>query len=166
MNLGDRKDITIGSNVFHIAKFEPIKAMINLGGIQKIISPVIGNALGGAKGINGVLDKDIANANDLKDLLPMLKGLFFGLGENLDGDKINKLLKILLDAEYISVDDPISGNTVKLNQSMINTVFMGDYGDLPDMMILAYEVVKVNYASFFTRLSTQFGSLGALVAKK
>lgn len=163
MNIGDRKEITIGSNVFHVAKFEPFKAMKNLGNIQKIVFPVIGEAMAGAKGIDGVLDKDLSSNADINSLMPMLQGIFTGMADNIDGDNMEKLFKILLDPEYISVEDPNTGKPSHLNQSMINTIFMSEDSDLSDMMLLAFEVLKLNYASFFTKLSTRFGNLGAFM---
>ena len=71
-------------------------------------------------------------------------------------------MNMLLDSNYVSTKHPQTEKLVKLDKSVINQIFTGN---LSAMFTLAFNVVKVNYADFFTTLSTRFGNLGVFTGK-
>ncbi len=160
--IGDRTEVTIDDMTFYIQRYEPFKAIKNLGDLQKIILPVLKQTLSGIESGNDILDIDLEKTEDFSKVMPLLEGLFGGLSEHLDGDKLEKVMNMLIDEKYIAALHPDTGKKVVLNKGIINQLFADN---LSAMFKLAFEVVKVNYADFFTTLSTQFGSLGVFTEK-
>ena len=71
--------------------------------------------------------------------------------------------KLLNDYENVSVEgDATEGKTMRLTYDLANEVFCGD---VQDMYILCFEVIKLNYSGFFKRLGVQSGSLKELTRK-
>lgn len=160
--IGDRQEVNIDDMTFYVQMYEPFKAIKVLGNLQKIILPVLKKTLAGMEDVDGILDKDLSSIKDFAQVMPLLEGLFGGLSENLDGDKLEKLMNMLLDSNYVSTKHPQTEKLVKLDKSVINQIFTGN---LSAMFTLAFNVVKVNYADFFTTLSTRFGNLGVFTGK-
>ena len=144
MAIGDRTEITINDNTFYVMMFEPFKSFKILGELQRIVAPILGKLAGGVLNNTDVLDKELS---DLQGILPALDGALKEMAMTLDGDKFEKLLNMLLDAQYISVLDKETDKVKQLDKGMINKVFTGD---VASMAVLAFEVAKVNYKSFFT----------------
>lgn len=159
MALGDRIDVNIGENTFHIMMFEPFRAMEVLGDLQKVFSPIIGKLAGGIAKNTEVLDVEV---NDISGMMPALEGAFASLAEHVDGKTLKNVCSMLLNETYISVDDE-TGRAKALTTGMVNKVFVGKTGEMTKLM---WEVIKVNYSDFFTTFSTQFGNLGAFTTKK
>jgi len=70
------------------------------------------------------------------------------LAENLDGEKLEQLSKMLLRPDYIAVDVGSTGdrkNYRRLDESTIDTLFTGRYLDL---VILMIKVAEVNFLDF------------------
>lgn len=159
MALGDRHEVQIGENTFYIMMFEPFKAMEVLGDLQKTFSPIIGKLAGGVANNPDVLEAEIT---DLQGMLPALEGAFASLAENVDGKTLKNICSMLLNQEYIAVEDE-TGKTKQLSQGVINKIFLGKTGDMTKLM---WEVVRLNYQDFFTTFSTQFGNLGVFGTRK
>lgn len=158
MELGDRKEVDVNGTTFYIMCYEPFKAIHTLGELQKLISPIVGKLAGGVGSNPDVLDKD---TSDITGLLPALEGAFQSIADNLDGASLERLFKMLLDPNFVSVVDE-DGKAKPLSTAMMNKVFIGKTAD---MFKLAFEVVKANYSDFFTILNTRFGSLGVFTTK-
>ena len=144
MALGDRTEITINDNTFYVMMFEPFKSFKILGELQRIVAPILGKLAGGVLNNTDVLDKELS---DLQGILPALDGALKEMAMTLDGDKFEKLLEMLLNPQYVSVLDKETDKIKQLDKGMINKVFTGD---VASMAVLAFEVAKVNYKSFFT----------------
>lgn len=160
--IGDRTEVIIDDMTFYVQMYEPFKAIKNLGDLQKAILPVLKQTLAGMEDVDGILDKDLSNIKDFAQVMPLLEGIFSGLSDHLDGDKLERVMNMLLDSNYVSAKHPQTDKLVKLDKGIINQVFTGN---LSAMFKLAFEVVKINYADFFTTLSTQFGNLGVFTGE-
>ena len=158
---------TIGESTFYLKPFPAFVAVNISGELAAILTPMIGGiaSLVGVKGGDeatgteekpgGIMDVDI------DDALPALSKAF----SNLSGDKFEKLMKkLLIDHKNISVEcEATDGNTKLLTYDLANEVFCGD---VQDMYILCFEVIRLNFAGFFSKLGVQFGSLKALLQKE
>ena len=76
----------------------------------------------------------------------------------ISGDKVERMMRrLLIDQQNISVQgEDTDGNTVILDKDLADEVFCGE---LQDMFILCYEVIKLNFKGFFKRDGIQSGSL-------
>jgi len=161
MNIGDRKDVVVGEYTYHIMPWAPFKAAKNLGTLQKYILPVVGKLADGVAHNPDVLEMD--TNTDMGSIMSCLDGTFQEIANRLDENAIDALLKMILDSEYISVDDPATGKPAKLTEPVLNRLFTGN---IADMFVLAAEVIKVNYSDFFTIFGSRFGNLGMLINRK
>ena len=65
--------------------------------------------------------------------------------------------KLLIDNKNISVEgEATDGDTKPLTMDLANEVFCGE---IQDMYILCFEVIKINFKGFFEKIGAQFGSL-------
>lgn len=76
----------------------------------------------------------------------------------ISGDKVERMMRrLLIDQQNISVQgEDTDGDTVILDKDLADEVFCGE---LQDMFILCYEVIKLNFKGFFKRVGIQSGSL-------
>ena len=91
---------------------------------------------------------------DIEEALPSITD---ALG-NISGDKVEHLMKrLLVDTGNISVEGPDTDGSVKvLDRDLADEVFCGE---IQDMVILCYEVIKLNFRGFFKKLGARSGSL-------
>ena len=164
--------VQVGDTTFYIRPFPAFKAANILGQLTKIVTPLIGGILPAIEGIGpavkgafgadqegeadeeggGVLDTDLSKAG------PAIAAAF----SSLSGDKLESMLKqLLIVHQNIAFDDLETGRTVRLTEDNANELFCGD---TQDMLMLAFEVCKVNFSGFFDKLANQFGL--AIKAKK
>ena len=98
-----------------------------------------------------VLDTDLAT------IAPEITKAF----ESLSGDAVEKLLRdLLVRGNNIAVD--FNSETKPLTEDLVNELFCGD---VQDMYILAFHVIKINYGGFFGKLGTQSGKVAELAQK-
>ena len=153
----------IGENHFYIRPFAAFTAANISGDLASVLSPILG-------GIVALIDRHSNTENqegtanimdtDVNDAVPVLTQAFSGLS----GDKFERLMKKLLcDNKNISVECAATEGKVKvMDYDIANEVFCGD---VQDMYILCWEVIKINYAGFFKNLGTRFGSLQEALQK-
>ena len=65
-----------------------------------------------------------------------------------------------VDASQHAVD--FNGETKPLTEDLVNERFCGD---VQDMYILAFHVIRINYGGFFGKLGTQSGKVAELAQK-
>lgn len=146
-----------GDYVFSVRQMPPFASIRALGTLQKIIFPVISGVLDGAS--------KTPNA-DTESLLDMAGILSKGLDKmvtNLDGDKLEIAIKILLNPEYVAVKAKSGKDFIRLGEGEINEVFGGR---VIDMIALAVEVFKINYLDFSKLSSVPTGVLETLAEAK
>lgn len=153
----------IGKATFYIRPFPAFTAANISGELSALIAPMIG---GIAPLINGVkVDKNgVADLMDMQveDALPALSNAFSGLS----GDKFEKLMKqLLINHQNISVcsEEATDGEVKKLTLDLANEVFCGE---VQDMYILCFEVIRINFNGFFKKLGSRFGILQKIMALK
>ena len=146
------KVVSIGEANYYIFPFNAFYAANLSGEILALVSPIIAGLLplfqdSDEKGESIVEQK-------IEDALPALTTAF----NNLSGDKIETLMKrLLINQKNVSVEYEEDGETHKerLTQDLVNELFCMDIGG---MYRLAFEVIKLNYGSFFAKAPSQFGN--------
>lgn len=153
----------IGENHFYIRPFPAFTAANISGELAAVLSPLLGGlaALIGADSgeEKEKKPKDFLDT-DIEDAVPVLAKSFSGLS----GDKFESLMKKLLcDHKNISVEsETTGGKLVMMDYDIANEVFCGD---VQDMYILCWEVIKINFAGFFKKIGAQFGGLQQVLQK-
>ena len=147
---------TIGENTFYIRPFPAFRAANISGELVKILSPAVG-AIASAVGVSGASTKEAAASvmdMDIDDVAPKLGDALSGLS----GDSIERLMKkLLIESGNVSVEGPTTNGDVKvMDLDIANEVFCTE---IQDMFILCFEVVKVNFRGFFSKIADRFGGL-------
>ena len=157
---GKVKKIEMGEYVFGIRQFAPFHAMHVLGELQKIILPAIGGALGGIKNQGTNMDVDIKG---IAVIGSALGDAVNNLASKLDGEQIERAMRILLDPDYVSVSKKGEKDFQRLDEDMTNEIFCGR----PiDMVALAVHVFRVNYMDFSKLCSIPSGWMDTLAEMK
>jgi len=141
----------IGEYTFYIKPF-PAFAAANLSGeLDALITPMLAG-IASAAGETGGAD-DIMNLN-AEEAIPAVSGAF----SDISGEKLEKLIKkLLIDHRNISVEGEATDNSAKLlTYDLANEIFCGE---VQDMYILCFYVIRLNFSGFFRKLGTRFGSL-------
>lgn len=152
----------IGEYTFYIKPFPAFTAANISGDLAALAAPMIG-ALAPLMGndtkttgdaVSGIMDTDIEEA------LPVVTKAF----SSLSGSQFERLMKkLLIDSENVSVEgEATDGKTMIMSYDLANEVFCGE---LQDMFILCFEVLKINFGGFFKKIGAQFGGLQGLTRK-
>lgn len=132
--------VTVGERDFHIFPFPAFKCVNLTGEVGSVILPIMASVIPLIKSDSSVMDTDVSD----------LSGAF----QNFSGDKLEKLLrKLVLENQNITVTQN-NGKTVRVNEDMLNEFFCGE---IDNLFILAFEVMRLNFAGFFERLMSRFG---------
>lgn len=153
MKLQDATEVVVNENHFYVRPFPAFRAANISGEVIKVIIPIIGSVLPfvSTSGDTSVLDTDLAT------IAPEITKAF----ESLSGDAVEKLLRdLLVRGNNIAVD--FNGETKPLTEDLVNELFCGE---VQDMYILAFHVIRINYGGFFGKLGTQSGKAAELAQK-
>ena len=153
MKLQDATEVVVNENHFYVRPFPAFRAANISGEEIKVIIPIIGSVLPfvSTSGDTSVLDTDLAT------IAPEITKAF----ESLSGDAVEKLLRdLLVRGNNIAVD--FNGETKPLTEDLVNELFCGE---VQDMYILAFHVIRINYGGFFGKLGTQSGKVAELAQK-
>jgi hypothetical protein len=153
MKLQDATEVVVNENHFYVRPFPAFRAANISGEVIKVIIPIIGSVLPfvSTSGDTSVLDTDLAT------IAPEITKAF----ESLSGDAVEKLLRdLLVKGNNIAVD--FNGETKPLTEDLVNELFCGE---VQDMYILAFHVIRINYGGFFGKLGTQSGKVAELAQK-
>ena len=152
----------IGENTFYIRPFGAFAAANISGELAALLSPILAGIaplFGGLDTGDGGSD---AAANpldmDIEEAMPAISSAL----STISGDKVERMMRrLLIDQQNISVQgEDTDGDTVILDKDLADEVFCGE---LQDMFILCYEVIKLNFKGFFKKIGAQFGSLKELL---
>ena len=145
-----RKEISIcDGNIYYVQQYPPFEGMKVLGELQKIIFPAIGGAATGFN-IDGTLGAGLA-------------GSLLNLSQNLDAENLEKITKLLLNPQYVSVKVEGEKSAVRLDEMKIAEIFTGRYFD---MLVLCYEVAKENFFDTTLLCALPTGLVNALASIK
>lgn len=156
MKRTDFRKVTIGERNFYIYPFSALKAANLSGELVKLLAPTLGS-LGALVDTKGE-DKSIFDS-DIREVTPIVSNAF----SSLSGEAVETLLrKLLLINQNIAYDND-EGKTVRLVESDLDELFCGE---VQDLYILAFEVIRTNYSGFFRKLGNRFGRVSdALMTK-
>lgn len=147
------KETPVGGNIFYIYPFPAFKAANISGEVAALMTPMLAS-LAAALGTGGekhMMDMDIGEA------APHIAGAF----SSLSGDKVERLLRDLLLSGNIGVRTE-GMEAHQLTEDLSNEIFCGN---IQDMFILAYHVIKVNYAGFFEKFGNLSGKVTDIAQK-
>ena len=83
----------------------------------------------------------------------------------IDGDKLEKLMKKLLLGGHITVEftnEDGEPEGERLNEDLANEIFCGD---VQDMFVLCFHVIKLNFNGFFKKFAALSGKAGLAEVK-
>ena len=141
----------IGDNTFYISPFPAFTSARISGDLASVIAPIIGSFAPMLKGVDANSTEDLMN-KDMDEVLPVLSEAL----AQLEGDKLEDLIKqLLIDHKNISYDDE-DGEATRLTYDAANEIFCGE---MQDMFVLCWEVIKLNFGGFFKKIAGQSGNL-------
>lgn len=157
----------LGDNTFYVRPFGAFTAARITGDLGGVLIPLLGAVapfLGGHtdsdnNGTTSEKEKGLLDTDVSKVAPAMAQGL-----SSLSGEKLEHLLRELL-TDYNNIAYKPTGSTVMpipLTFDEANEVFCGD---VQDMFVLAFYVIKKNFSGFFKKVSARFGlqKLGQMV---
>lgn len=133
----------MGDATFYIHIMPPLVSMRVLGELQKTLAPILGSM---TKEVTANSDKQI---DGLAVIGAALGEALKAMPSHLDGERLEMLCKLLLNADYIGVSTDGLKAPIKLSEAALDEVFMGRPFDI---LVLMYKVFEVNYLDF-SRLS-------------
>lgn len=144
----------IGESTFYLRPFPAFVAANISGDLAAVISPVLGSLTS----LVGNGDNASIMNIEMDRAIPALSSAFNGLS----GDAFERLMKkLLVDHKNVSVEGETTGGDVKqLTLDLANEVFCGE---IQDMYILCWEVIKLNFGGFFKKLGAQSGNLQGII---
>ena len=148
----------IGEYIFYIRPFSAFKSANISGDLVSLISPILVSILpaltGGAEDEEkSILDMDISAA-----MPSIMKAC-----STLDGDKVEHLMRTLLTKNRnISFEHEEEHSVSWLDDDAADDIFTGN---VEDMFMLAFEVIKLNFNGFFKKLGNLSGNPGELLSQ-
>ena len=146
----ETKERQLGEVMFYVRPLPAFTAANISGELFGTILPALGS-LAPMMGDKG----DAASLLDI-DSEVAAKALAKGMS-GISGDKLEYLLKKLLVQHKNISFEPLNGKSGQpqvLTEELANDLFCGD---VQDMFILAFDVIKSNYSGFFEKLGNLFG---------
>lgn len=147
----------IGGNTFYIYPLPAFTAANLSADVISLLAPLIGGiagALGTQDGglgeSKGLMDMDVSEA------APYIAGAF----SSLSADKTERLLRNLLMNKNVVVKQEGSADVDYLTEDKCNEIFCGN---VQNMFVLAFHVIKVNYGDFFESIGSRSGSVKTAV---
>lgn len=129
-----------------------------------LLSPLAGGIAGAFKnsGNDGDGDDSTEKKNlldmDVSEAAPYIAGSF----SSLSADKVERLIRALLLGGQVAVREENSPDAEYLTEDKCNEVFRGN---IQNMFLLAFYVLKENYGDFFENIGNQSGSVTEAVKK-
>lgn len=137
--------VKVGENEFFVHPFSAFDSIGLSGDLLKIASPIL-SALNSSMLENGTGDiLDI----EIESIAPVIAGAV----QSLNGEVVKDLMRKLLLSENVAFNDKETGEAKWLKESDCDDLFE----DIIEMYMLAWNVIKVNYGSFFGSQGRLFG---------
>ena len=156
----------VGGIKFYITPFPAFKAANLTGELASVLAPLLGSLIPlvqsakGKKGEKGFMDIDIDSIDENKAAEAVLSCT------TINGDKIEALMRKLLLGGHIVVEVPGEDEepeAAKLDMDLANELFCGN---IQDMFVLCFRVIKLNFKGFFKNLADLSGKQKPGAAKK
>ncbi len=147
---------TVGGYNFYIRPFAAFKAANLTGELASVLAPLFGALapLVSDQKEGSLMDVDAAQAAEALSNCT-----------NISGDKMEKLMQKLLLGGHIVVELPDEEGKTKaerLDMDIANEIFCGE---VQDMFILCFHVIKLNFNGFFKKIVGLSGKAGSAVPK-
>lgn len=145
-----KTEVQIDDYNFYIAPFSAFDATIIFGDLVSVLGPVLAGVSSIFDAVSG--EKSIGDV-EFSEISPIVTAALAGI----TGDKLSSLIKnLLIDKRKISFNSVNETRVVYLDMDTFNEIFCQD---ILGVYQLCFEVIKLNYSSFFTNLTTRFGNL-------
>ena len=141
-----------GDNTFFIRPMDPFKALELLGDLQKAFLPAVGAAFNKAEFSKEDKASNLTMAALLNKDLDLGSGLT-ALSASINGTNLTNMLQRILNTDYIAVERN-NKSAEKLDKAKLMEIYQGN---LKGMFELAWRVLRVNYADFFSMLPVNTG---------
>ena len=150
--------VKIGEMDFYITPFGAFKAANLTGELASVLAPLLG-AL--APLVAGNKENKDGTDNGLLDIDARTAAEALSNCTGISGDRLEKLMRKLLLGGNIIVElideDTGEREAQRLTADLADEVFCGE---IQDMFLLCFHVIKLNFNGFFKRLGTQSGKGG------
>lgn len=136
----------VGGMKFHITPFPAFKAANITGELVNVLAPLLTS-----------LFPLVGEGGDMFDIDVDKAVTALGNSIGIDGDMIEKLIKKLIIGGHIVVELENDNGEVeaeRLDMDIANEIFCGN---VQDMFILCYYVIRLNFNGFFEKLTARFG---------
>lgn len=146
--------VKVGDYKFYITPFPAFKAANLTGELASVLAPLLGIL---APLVSD--DKDLGDV-DVNEAAKAMSGC-----SAISGDKLELLMKKLLIGGHIVVELPDEDGNIepqRLDMDIANEVFCGE---VQDMFILCFHVIKLNFNGFFKKLGGLSGKEKSVEAK-
>lgn len=141
----------IGDNTFYISPFPAFTSARISGDLAAVIAPILGGFAPMLKDVDAQ-NTDAIMEKDMDEVLPVLSEAL----SHLEGDTLESLLKeLLINHKNIAYEDE-DGEAARLTFDVANELFCGE---MQDMFVLCWEVIKLNFSGFFKKIAGQSGNL-------
>ncbi len=147
------KEETVGDNKFYITPFAAFKSANLTGELASVLAPLL-----------SVL-APLVNDGSLMDVDAIKAAEAMANCTAINGDKLEMLMKKLLlgghiTVELINEDGKLEGQ--RLDEDLANEIFCGE---VQEMFILCFYVIKLNFNGFFKKLAALSGKEGSAGGK-
>lgn len=147
--------VKVGGNNFFIKPFPAFKAANLTGELASVLSPLL-----------GALAPFVGDGKDLMDVDVNEAANALAGATVINGVRLEGLLKKLLLGGNIIIEYEYDNEEVRqevLDKDLADEVFCGD---VQDMFVLAFHVVRLNFNGFFGKLAALSGKAGSVAEKK
>lgn len=148
----------IGEYIFYIYPFSAFKSANISGELVSLLSPILLSVLPAAAGNDEDEEKSIFDM-DISKAMPSIMNAC----SSLDGDKVEDIMKKLIcKSRNISYEHESERKVAWLDEEAADDVFTGN---VEDMFVLAFEVIKLNFKGFFKKLGNLSGNQDKLLSQ-
>lgn len=145
--------VHVGGKNFYIKPFAAFKAANLTGELASVLAPLFGALV------------PLANSGNLMDVDAGEAASAIMNCNAINGDKLEGLMKKLLIGEHIAVEIENDQGVVEgtqLSEDLANEIFCGE---VQEMFILCFHVIKLNFNGFFKKFAGLSGKAGQAAGK-
>lgn len=167
------KKETIGEYNFYIRPFPAMVAANLTGDLASLLTPVLAALLPLVGSDSGDKDNEDADGGLMDIDVDQAAAAMAKSMEGFSGKRLESMMKKLLityknvavELPELDEDDIETGEYVQemLDMDLANEIFCGE---LQDMFILAFYVIRLNFNGFFKKLAGRSGKAGEALVKK
>lgn len=152
---------TVGEYKFYITPFPALKAANMTGELASLMLPLFGALAPLIKdGDSEKKENSSKKENGLMDMDAGEAAAAIAASITIDGNKTEKLIQKFLLGGHITVElEDEDGDTegYRLDEDLLNEIFCGE---VQDMFILCFYVIRINFSGFFGKLAGLSGKAG------